>query len=245
MSWQTPKVDWSSQDGVRDADFNRIEGNIQFLYDSTARDDLTVYVSASGSDTTGNGTAARPYATITKALSVLPRAFGDKTVTISIAAGTYLDRVDIRGFSGVLNINTTGLTTITSLTVEGCAVTHTGSQMNVQQGIVLKNNASFNGTAIIYVGGSNSTGISVSSGSSFTVLQTVTISNSTYVAMDVYNAGRVYVATLGGSNNATGVMATSGGIVTYGSMSLAATTQRVTNTGGKIYTGAQASVPNY
>ena len=28
MTWQTPKVDWTPADGVADADFNRIEGNI-------------------------------------------------------------------------------------------------------------------------------------------------------------------------------------------------------------------------
>jgi len=31
MAWQTPKTDWTSADGVSDADMNRIEGNIQAL----------------------------------------------------------------------------------------------------------------------------------------------------------------------------------------------------------------------
>ena len=32
--WQTPKTDWdSSQQGIGDGDFNRIEGNTQFLYE--------------------------------------------------------------------------------------------------------------------------------------------------------------------------------------------------------------------
>lgn len=34
MAWQTPKTDWGQPDGVRDADFNRIEGNTQYLYDT-------------------------------------------------------------------------------------------------------------------------------------------------------------------------------------------------------------------
>jgi len=31
MAWQTPKTDWTSADGVTDADLNRIEGNINYI----------------------------------------------------------------------------------------------------------------------------------------------------------------------------------------------------------------------
>ena len=34
MAWQTPKVNWSASDGVRDTDMNRIEGNILDLENS-------------------------------------------------------------------------------------------------------------------------------------------------------------------------------------------------------------------
>ena len=35
MAWQTPKTDWGiNQQGVEDTDFNRIEGNTQWLYDN-------------------------------------------------------------------------------------------------------------------------------------------------------------------------------------------------------------------
>lgn len=36
MAWQTPKTDWSSADGVRDTDMNRIEGNALELYNTKA-----------------------------------------------------------------------------------------------------------------------------------------------------------------------------------------------------------------
>lgn len=36
MAWQTPKTNWAAPDGVRDTDFNRIEGNTQYLYDGIA-----------------------------------------------------------------------------------------------------------------------------------------------------------------------------------------------------------------
>jgi len=53
--------------------------------------DLEIYVdAATGSDTTGNGTAAAPYATITKAYEQVPY-FIKHAVQIHIAAGTYTD----------------------------------------------------------------------------------------------------------------------------------------------------------
>lgn len=36
MAWQTPKTDWSSADGVRDTDMNRIEGNALELKNTKA-----------------------------------------------------------------------------------------------------------------------------------------------------------------------------------------------------------------
>lgn len=34
MSWQTPKKDWTRADGVRNTDLNRIEGNVEHVYDN-------------------------------------------------------------------------------------------------------------------------------------------------------------------------------------------------------------------
>lgn len=247
MAWQTPKTNWGPPDGVRDTDLNRIEGNILELFRAGgAVSDTTVYVNGSSGNDSDDGTAEAPFKTITAALASINKHTNGKNVTLSIAAGTYLDNVMIKGFTGVLNIVTTGgPVTLRLLTVDGCVVNHTGTQMNMQQGMVLKNGAVFAGNAILYVGGGGATGISVQSGSTLVVLQTVTISNTTSIALDVYGHGRAYVATLAGSSNVTGIFASSGGVVCYGSMSLAATTQRVTNTGGKIYTAAQTSIPNY
>jgi len=46
MAWQTPKTDWTSADGVTDADFNRIEGNIDHIENSTRTPDDTATPSA-------------------------------------------------------------------------------------------------------------------------------------------------------------------------------------------------------
>lgn len=247
MAWQTPKTNWGPPDGVRDTDLNRIEGNILELYKSGAvATDATVYVSASGSDATGTGTSAAPFQTITAALASIAKHLNGKNVTLSIASGTYLENVLVKGFTGVLNIVTTGgPVTLRILTVDGCVVNHSGTQLNARDGIVIKNGGVFYGTAIIYVAG-GPVGISVHTGSTFIVLQTVTVSNTISFGVEAYAHGRIYVATLGGTGNAgTAISATSGGVVCYGSRSIVATTQQMTNTGGKIYTGAQTSVPNY
>ena len=57
MAWQTPKTNWSSADGVRDTDLNRIEENTRVLYFEKLRDNTTIYVSPSGNNSTGNGSS--------------------------------------------------------------------------------------------------------------------------------------------------------------------------------------------
>lgn len=246
MAWQSPKTDWGRADGVRDSDLNRIEGNILHLYGMSVNADITIYVNgSSGNDTSGSGTAAAPYKTITKALSVLPRNIDRHVVVINISAGTYLDAVTIRGFSGVITLRLTGTTTINSLAIDGCTVAYGGAQLNVSNGISLTNGAGFYGSDIIYVGGANQVGISVRNGSCMSVLQAVNVSNATSVAIDVYSQGRFYASTIGGSNNSTGIIASTGGVVCYGSMSMTATTKHMASTGGRIYSGAQTSIPNY
>lgn len=61
---------------------------------------LTLYVSPTGSDTTGDGSSAKPYATISKALSIIPKNLGAYGATIRVAAGTYTDSPIISNFTG-------------------------------------------------------------------------------------------------------------------------------------------------
>ena len=244
MPFITPKTDWTSVDGVRDADLNRIEGNIHELYNTAqVRSTYTVYVSTSGSDDTGAGTEASPYRTITKALSTIPRIIGDKVVTLYIATGTYNESVVISGFTGVLAINTAGAgpVTVSSLTIDGCNVTHTGAQLNATNGVVLTNGATFRGNAAMYVG-SSAIGYAVKTGSTFIVLNTITASNATSAGLEVSEQGQAYVSTIGGTGNTVGIRADTGGVACYGSMVMSASTLRVTNTGGRIFSGPQSGV---
>lgn len=250
MSWTTPKTDWTGSDGVRDFDFNRIERNILELYNTeSAKEALNIVVTTNGNDTTGNGTVSSPYRTIGKALSVLPKNLGDKAVTITVWDGTYNEDVVIAGFSGILTLNCSGIVRVNRLTVESSFVIHSGSQLNVVTtggtAATVRNGGVLISTSTIYVSGS-AIGIEVSYNGTLISTYTVTISNTTSTALDVYWGGRAYIVTLAGTGNGpTGMSASGGGIIQYGSTSLVATTRQTTNTGGRIYTGAQASVPNY
>lgn len=64
----------------------------------TLRTDTTLYVATTGSDTTGDGTSAKPYRTIQYALNILPKDLGSLTATVFIANGTYDENLDIYGF---------------------------------------------------------------------------------------------------------------------------------------------------
>lgn len=58
----------------------------------------TVYVATTGSDATGDGTQAAPYATINKALSTIPKNLNGFWATIMIGAGTYTENVNAAHF---------------------------------------------------------------------------------------------------------------------------------------------------
>jgi len=49
----------------------------------------TLYVATTGSDTTGDGTSAKPFATIQKAIDIIPKNLGGFQGTINVSAGTY------------------------------------------------------------------------------------------------------------------------------------------------------------
>lgn len=241
MAWQTPKTDWTGSDGVRSTDLNRMEGNILELYKDTAREAIVVYVSTAGNDTTGNGTSVSPYRTITKAVESIPNNFGRNTVEINIAAGTYEEDVVLRGFDGVLKWYSNGVVNVRSLLVEGCSVYQYGSQTNFKRGIVIDYGASYIGQSIMYVSEAGYSGVVVRNGSRFVLYNTATVSNTTSAAIEVSGSSMLYISIVAGNNNAVGIRADTGSVAGYGSINMTATTQRISNTGGRIYTGSSLS----
>lgn len=75
---------------------------------SSLEADVQYYVSASGSDSTGTGTQAEPYATVNKALTKIPKNLGGFTATVMVLPGTYTGDIAINGYyAGSLVIGNT------------------------------------------------------------------------------------------------------------------------------------------
>ncbi|MDF2885792.1 MAG: hypothetical protein K0R23_177 [Lacrimispora sp.] len=67
--------------------------------------DVNTYVSTTGSDTTGDGTSAKPYRTIQHAINSIPKDLGGYTVIITVSDGTYPEDIMIRGFgNGIFHL---------------------------------------------------------------------------------------------------------------------------------------------
>lgn len=242
MAWQTPKTNWSAADGVRDSDFNRIEGNILELYNTDAvRSDLTVHVATTGSDSTGRGTSALPYATIAKALSVIPKNLNGKTVTINIAAGTYTEDVTIRDFSGgALILTSSGTVIMNSLTIINCTVKADFITISTAGGIgvFVTDGATFISNDAVITNGYSS-GIAATNCSNVSIGGVLTVNNAT-VGVQASNGSRIFVFQLAGSGIGTGFNAFNGGYISYGTFNGTIDTAiTATSTGGRVTTGSQ------
>lgn len=72
--------------------------------------DITIYVSKSGNDTTGDGTEGKPYLTIQKALNSIPHiAKGNKAI-VMVDDGTYNENLNIKGVIGAVTLRSKNLT---------------------------------------------------------------------------------------------------------------------------------------
>lgn len=242
MAWQAPKTDWTGADGVRDVDFNRIEGNILELFSSSAQGDITIYVATTGSDTNGAGTSASPYATITKALSVLPKNLNGKTVTVNIATGEYEESVVVSNFyGGMLRFSGSSIVNISNLEVRSCTL-YINSVLFVVSGsigVLVTDNATLITTSDIN-STSSTIGLSVTNCSAIHVSGNVTLMGMN-TGIAATNNSRVFVFSINGSDIGTVITASNGATVAYGSNSATAKTAiAATSTGGRINTGSQS-----
>lgn len=251
-NWQTPKVDWATEDGVMNTDFNRIEGNNQYLYDEVNRiaatmlaSNVTIYVSTVGNDSTGTGESAAPFKTIEKAINSIPKNLNGFDATIHILSGTYSESIDIANYYGGF-IKLTG--PAGSVVISGLTVSY-GSKVMVET-ITL----TINGTLTVTYGGyfvntasmtltNNPYGVYAASGSVCLFDANVTISNTTTCGAFAATGSRIHLSSVSGSGNRIGLYASQGGLISYGASSLISNTISVTETGGRINTGAQTSSP--
>lgn len=230
------------------------------LFDSKAdgvAESATIYVATSGSDTGGDGTDGAPYATIQKAIDSIPKVLNGKHITIDIAAGTYPERVQIDGFSGGrLTLGVAGRT----VTVNGISVWSSSfvrinisniTYSSANPGTLLYGGANsevFVVSGLTLQGGGNTTiGIGFEQGSILTTTgTTITISGTTYAAVHANTGAKVVLYRVAGTSNTGSALRTdNGGVVTYDLRTLEAPTLFLTNSGGKIYRGAQTNAPEY
>lgn len=214
MAWQAPKTDWTSADGVRNTDLNRIEENTRVLYLERLRGRPTITVSLSGNDTTGTGTTAAPYRTVAKALSVLPRDLhGFGAVIYFASAGTYAETVEINNFTNgtiVLSGPANAAISIMGLRAENASVQVSNIALTCYDTGVYGTGmfAGVNG-AIICASGSitvTAGGVTARYGGLVEVTTTLTVSNADRAIQAQYGA-TISVATLNGTNNAVGIYA--------------------------------------
>lgn len=208
----------------------------------SVREDIEVHVSITGSDTTGDGSESNPYATITKALSMIPKNLNGFECTIGIMGGTYAETVSIRGFVG-------GTVTLTGTT--GTTVNIAG--LDIRDSSVLVNEIHLGvGSGGIYVGGRAllyaATGTVAVTGAAEAVIlrygavveitTTLTINNSSGRALQAQYASTVSITNLAGSGNNIGVYAYHSTVFVR-SMTLTAATQTINensviNIGGAV-----------
>lgn len=236
MAWETPKIDWGAADGVSDFDMNRIEGNALALYEESARKNVTVYVSTSGNDSTGNGTSEAPYRTVGKALSVLPRDIRGFNVYVHIAAGAYTEAVSIKGFSGgVIRLSgANSAVTLTSLTIDNSVVAVTSLPITTTAavGFILTNRGSLSTTGNLTANGT-STGLNISTGSHAHISGTLACPNAS-TAVNCSGSSTLYADAITGKGT---LDASTGGVIAFNNSTLS----RSTATGGRINTGGQGT----
>ena len=226
--------------------------NLNAMQESAGRSSaVSIYVSTTGSNSTGDGTESKPFATITKALSMLPKNLNGYNPSVIVSSGTYNEVVQISNFmGGIIRLRGTGSeATIYGLSIKDSYVETTGLTFTLS-------NTAESSSALYMEGGryrcyndifitSSNIGINVKNGGCLLMTSaTVTLSGNSYGIMAEHGSF-VHVGTIAGTAQ-TVIDAGSGAVVTYGAMSATASAVSLSATdGGRIYTGDQASIPNY
>lgn len=211
-----------------------------------AKQNTIVYVSTSGNDASGDGSEGLPFKTIQHALDSISKNLDNKAITINVASGTYSEDVEVSGFYGGTLRFEFGSVTCKTFTVYETSVILNGTSLTLSASGKTYGMYCHRGSNVICqcdltVTGSTN-GVFASYGSRFSG-KNVTVNSCTNAVSSYYSA-YVYISSLAGSKNNNGVLAYAG-IVSLGTIATIASTLYITNTGGRIYTGAQASVPSY
>ena len=210
-------------------------------------DTETIYVSTSGNDASGDGSASYPYKTIQKAINSIPKDLNNREITINIASGTYSENVEASGFSGGTLRFDLGEVAIKSFVLYETNVIINGTSLTLNASGNVYGFRCHRGANAIFqcpliVNGSTN-GVFVSYGSRFSC-RNVTVNSCTHAVVCNF-AAQLYIGTLNGSKNNNGVSVAAGIAALETVDSAMASTLYITTAGGRIFTGSQASVPNY
>lgn len=253
MAWQTPRTNWSSEDGVTNQDFNRIEGNLQYLFDNKASQAAKVvsyYVAATGSDNNSGLTSSDAFATIQKAIDMIPKSLGGAAVSINVGSGSYAG-FSIANFSGgAINLifGTADVIINSAVNISNChtvQITGTGS-FQVRNLLKVLNTHSLicsPDTTVTRTGG-NAVEI-VQSRAAFTSSLTVTSGSSGNGVLADQSSLFFAESLLSMPGTGTGLMADRGSVAAYSSHSDRASVAIAAARGGRIYSGAQNNAPQY
>ena len=202
----------------------------------------TLYVATTGCDTTGDGTSAKPFSTIQKALDSLPKNLGGYIVTISVSAGTYAG-FNVKGYrNGYIKIaGSANKTSANSYIISGAVALMYSDIRCALYGFKFNDSVAVDGFRylmffynIIDNLDKTKDGLLIASGSEISI-QTSTISNRRHGVVAVDNS-IVHMWGVDGTGNDIGVnLGSSSGsapIVFSGSCTLTGTTEYVTSYGG-------------
>lgn len=216
--------------------------------------DVTIYVTTGGNDSTGDGTSAKPYLTVNRALADLPKYLGGYTATINIATGTYPERVVVSGFTGgTLILGTDG----SSITVYGLTVQN--SRKVVSRIWKYDNPSTENGAIVLVTDGSDleivgsptvsttsssgKSGIKVEKSSRLhTVSSTVTINNAGYAGVNAENGSQISIYSLKGTGNGTPIQVGYGSIVRCGTSTISGTSGNYVFSGSELVIGNKSTI---
>lgn len=222
------------------------------LFDSkadTLTKDVTLYVTNTGNDASGDGSVDSPFRTIQAAINTVPKNMGGHTVTIDIEAGTYEERLIINGFSGGrLVIGVYGRSTLVrGIDIDNSSVIVTniskityaegfnGNLFDVDNGsnVLISQGIAIDGTNGGLVGGlevrSNSV-VSVDSNNQMTF-------TNLFSAIGASRGSTVALARIGGSSVYFGITVGFGSVVSYDTSTLVADVGNEAANGSRIYAG--------
>lgn len=213
--------------------------------------DREIFISTTGSDSTGDGSQAKPYATFTKALTTLPKNLNGHSVYIHVANGVYAETVIFSNFFGGTIVLTSGTYTISGLQVIDSQLAVSGALISIEgygqttYGLTVQGYGKFHSTSNLTISNTG-IGIHVSNGSFVGLNGVTTTINSTNIAVHANGGSVCSLGTLTGVGNGNGIDVSSAATVSFVNSDIGVTGALYSaDVGGRIYAGKQVNAPQY